>query len=270
MPSARQLHRLAALLSVATLCACKARDDAEQAAPAPPVEVADKDPDVIALPAPALDRAGLLGAVAQAASAHAAGADDSAAQAALDGRRFAIRLRFGCRGPAGEASRDALRWRAKSATSLEITATPDLSLDAPELAGAVTQTVEAVEGFWLARPWLLSDACPAPRKGAQPSPVAPDHSVGIAQYYTAEDSRTERRSGRPYVSTAPLEAGAPLPQDGYCLLLEGRLQAWPGGRPIHCAATPAAARPSCIVSVRLDRVAFTRPGSGAVVDEWTS
>ena len=165
----------------------------------------------MSLPAPALDRAALLEAVARAASAHAAGSDDSDAQAALDGRRFAIRLRFGCAGPTGEASTDALRWRVKSDASLEITATPDLSLDAPQLAGALTQTVEAVEGFWIERPWLLSDACPAPLGDANATPTAPDHSIGIAQYYTAEGSRTERRSGRAYTSIAPIEAGAPLP-----------------------------------------------------------
>ena len=263
------LLRLAASTSLALLCACEPRDDANKAAPEPPVEVVKHKSDAIPLPAPPLDRAALLGAVAQAASAHAAGIDDPQAQAVLDGRRFAIKLRFGCGGPAGEASSDALRWRVKSDESLEITATPDLSLEAPELAGALTQTVEAVEGFWIPHPWLLSNACPALRQSSEAHPVVPEHSVGIAQYYTPEGSRTERRSGRAYVSIAPAEPGEPLPQNGFVLLLEGRLQAWPGGPPIHCSSTSAAARPSCIVSVRLDRVAFTRPGDGAVIDEWT-
>ena len=261
--------RLAASVALALLCGCEPRDDAKDAAPPPPVVVRN-EPSAVPLPEPALDRAGLLEAVAQAASAHAAGIDDSQAQSALDGRRFAIKLRFGCGGPAGEASSEPLRWRVKSDSSLEITATPDLSLTAPELAGALTQTVEAVEGFWVARPWLLSDTCPALRKDAKAPPSAPDHSVGIAQYYTPEGSRTERRSGRPYVSIAPLKPGEPLPQDGFILLLEGRLQGWPGGPPIHCATSAAGARPSCIASVRLDRVAFTRPGDGSVIDEWTS
>ena len=270
MPSARSPLRLAILTS-ALLGACEAPEEANQAGPAP--VVVDKEPSPEVLPAPALDRAALLDAVADAASAHAAGSDDSKAQAALDGRRFAVKLRFGCGGPAGEASTDALRWRVKSDESLEITATPDLSLDAPELTGALTQTVEAVEGFWIARPWLFSDACPAMPKAAQAptaAAAAAERSVGIAQYYTPEGSRTERRSGRAYVSLAPIEPGAPLPQDGFFLLLEGRLQAWPGGKPIHCSTSVAGARPACIVSVRFDRVAFTRPGDGEVIDEWTN
>jgi len=268
MLSARLPFRIAALVGSALLCACDTRDEANDVAPAPPADLVENEPDAVILPAPALDRAALLDAVAQAASAHAAGVDDSNVQAALDGRRFAVKLRFGCSGPAGEASSDALRWRAKSDKSLEITATPDLSLEAPELAGALTQTVEAVEGFWIPRPWLLSDACPVISRGAEP--VAPEHSVGLAQYYTPESSRTERRSGRAYVSIAPVDDGAPSPQDGFFLLIEGRLQAWPGGPPIHCASTSAAARPTCVVSVRFDRVAFTRPGDGSVIDEWTN
>ena len=262
--------RLPALLSLALLGGCEARDDDNKAAPPPIADAVEKAPSAVPLPAPALDRAALLEAVGKAASAYAAGVDDSAAQAALDGRRFAVKLRFGCQGPAEEGSGAPLRWRVKSDSSLEITATPDLSLAAPELAGAVTQTVEAVEGFWIARPWLLSDACPAVRNDVNAPPASPDHSVGIAQYSTTEGSRTERRSGRPYVSIAPLKPGEPLPQDGFVLLLEGRLQGWPGGPPIHCSTTAAGARPSCIASVRLDRVAVTRPGDGGVIDEWTS
>ena len=269
MPRARSPFRLAALVSAVLLGACEARDDTNDAAPAPPVEVIENEPSAVVLPEPALDRGALLDAVARAASAHAGGIDDSKAQAALDGRRFAVKLRFGCGRPAGESGTEALRWRVKSDESLEITATPDLSLEAPELAGALTQTVEAVEGFWLPRPWLLSDACPARKRGIGAQPATPEHSVGLAQYYTPESSRTERRSGRAYVSIAPVEPGAPLPQHGFFLLLEGRLQAWPDGPPIRCTSTSAAARPSCIVSVRLDRVAFTRPGDG-VIDEWTS
>ena len=132
------------------------------------------------------------------------------AQAALDGRRFAVRLRFGCGGPAGEASSDALRWRVKSDESLEITATPDLSLDAPELAGAVTQTVEAVEGFWIPRPWLLSDACPA-AEGRRRAAPAPDHSSGsrnitrrgVAHRAPLGPRLCQHRAGR---------AGEPLPR----------------------------------------------------------
>lgn len=271
----------AALAGAALLGACDIRDDdTNVATPSNVVEAVTTPPSVLPLPNPVLDRVALLGAVAQAASAFAAGADDRSAQAKLEGRRFVMKMRFGCGGPAAADGKEALRWRVRSDRSLEIRATPDLSLDDPALAGTPTDTVEAVEGFWIPQPWLFSERCPAPGSPATLG-VPPERSVGIAQYYTDDESRVERRSGRDYVSTVSLEpdaAGAgnaasgvneALPREGLFLSLEGRLRPWPDGKVIRCTAGATGGRPSCIVSIKMDRVAFIDPSDGSEIDEWS-
>ncbi len=287
----RPSTRLAiALASAALLGACEVRESDTNVAEPNAVEPAPSPPRVLPIPDPVLDRAALMGAVAEAASAFGAGADDREAQSALDGRRFTINLRFGCGGPAPASGAEPLLWRVRSDTSLEIRATPDLSLDSPALAGILpeaaeatdseTQTVEAVEGFWIARPWLLTDRCPAPNPRTAALGVPPERSVGIAQYYTSEESRVERRGGRAYISTVALQpdggeagnaadaADQALPREGLFLSIEGRLRRWPDGKVIRCSATAVSARPACVISIKMDRVAFTRPASGDVIDEW--
>lgn len=278
-PSSR---RPIALFGAVLLGACEIEDgDTNAAAPPNVVEAVTERPRVLPLPSPGLDRVALLGAVAQAASAFAAGADDRPAQARLEGRRFVMKLRFGCGGPATADSDDALRWRVRSDTSLEIRATPDLSLDDPALAGTLTDTVEAVEGFWIPRPWLFSERCPAPGPRTAILGVPPERSVGIAQYYTEDESRVERRSGRDYVSTVSMEpetadentatggVDEAVPREGLFLSIEGRLRSWPDGKVIRCVASATGGRPSCIVSIKMDRVAFIDPRDGSEIDEWS-
>ncbi|MGH6707220.1 MAG: hypothetical protein ACREB1_10475 [Sphingomicrobium sp.] len=225
--------------------------------------------EVLPLPVPAMDRAAFLGAVSQAASAHTAGTHDRKAQAGLDGRRFAIRLRFGCAGPASPGSSEPLRWSAgKDRTSFEVSATPDLSLDSEPLAGSLDETIETVEGFWLARPWMLSDACP--RISAQPDPGAAERPplVGIAQYFTSDDSRVGQRAGRSYVNVEKIASPDELPKSGLVLLIEGRLRSWPGGKVIRCWGPGTGSPPQCVAAAHVDRAAFERPEDGAVLAEW--
>ena len=92
--------------------------------------------------------------------------------------------------------------------------------------------------------------------------------VGIAQYFTAQDSRVGRRSGRPYVATEKIETPANLPKSGFILLLEGRFEAWPDGKVIRCTGSGRNRQPACIASAHLDRAAFLRPEDDSVVAEW--
>ena len=225
--------------------------------------------EVLPLPAPAMDRAAFLAAVARAASAHTAGTDDASSQSELDGRRFAIRMRFGCAGPAVSGSGEPLRWSvSKDKASFEVRATPDLSLDSEPFEGSLGETIEAVEGFWLARPWLMSDACPAQRAGVSATTATAGKLVGIAQYFTSEDSRVGQRSGRSYVSVEKIASEGELPKSGLVLLLEGRLRTWPGGKVIRCWGAGSASPPQCVAAARLDRAAFERPEDGSVLAEW--
>lgn len=224
--------------------------------------------EALPLPAAAMNRAEFLNAIAEAANAHVAGLDDRSAQSSLQGRRFAIRLRFGCSGPAQAGSIDALRWTGgKDASSLEVRATPNISLDEPMLKDLSEETIESVEGFWIPRPWLRADACPRPAAGEAEGEPAPP-VAGIAEYFTKEDSRVRSRSGRAYSAVEKLGANDVLPTEGLVLLLEGRLTAWPNGRVIRCSGDGRSSPPGCIASAHLDRAAVLHPATDDVIAEW--
>lgn len=235
-----------------------------------------------------IDRERLLTFVARAASAYAAGADNSEADRALDGRRFEVRLRFGCGQPA--VGEDVSGWAVDGGSkTLRLKAVPDLSFDDPlirSLAGR--EGVEAVEGFWLKRPWLLTDACPAPRASdakvpppkSQPgnppieqetvqiAPRAP--RIGIAQFFTTTDSRARRRSARPYETVKPLENGSELGAAGFNLVLSGRLTAGPAGRVIACGSASIDTWPDCIIFADIDQVRMERPEAREVIADWAN
>jgi len=258
------------LFAVAALAAagCKPSEPAGNETTAPTSAHDSNVVETLPKPEPALDRAAFLQAVAASASAHTSGADDRETQSALDGRRFAIRLRFGCDGPAATDSKDALHWTVgPGETSIEVFAKPDLSLADEPLKSIPDQTIEAVEGFWIPRPWETSAACPADSESTEIALPTPQ-LVGIAQYFTAEDSRLGRRSGRPYVATQKIASPAELPRSGLILLLEGRFEAWPGGDVIRCTGSGRDRQPTCIASAHLDRAAFLRPEDSSVIAEW--
>ena len=250
------------------------------------------------VPAPAMDRAGLLAAVAQAASAAAGGLDDGEAQRTLDGKQFEIRLRFGCSGPTELADKTSMNWRFDQAKrTLRLSAAPDISIEQPLPAGIAGDSFEAAEGFWVPRPWLLQQGCPvvpppppppqpaktqSPTKAAAPEastetkvavqkPPAPaQHRIGIAQFFSDTDSRTLRRDGRPYEATKVLEEGQAPSAQGYDLVLSGRLKRLPSGRVIACKVEQTDRPPQCIVSVDFDRVWIERPDTKESLAEWNA
>lgn len=222
-----------------------------------------------------LGRADLLAAAAEAASAHASGIAPEGADA-LAGRRFAVRLAFGCDGPrpqpAAEAAGDGLaRWDwtgDREGIRLSLTAADWTEADL--VAGGSTGW-EAVEGFWVERPWMTTDGCPAAVRdplatGAlQPTP----QSVGIAAVFDEGGSRLSRRNGRAYQYGLRSPDGTPLtaPAAGYRVALEGRVAAFPDGRAVHCRSEAPNRRPVCVVAVRLDRVAF-ESAAGDTLSQW--
>ena len=232
------------------------------------------------------DRASLMIALARAASAAALGSDDRAAQRSLDGDRFEFRLRFGCPG-AGEGDQAngpfSARFDAESAT-LRLSATPTASAGDPAVAAIAGENVEAAEGFWIERPWLLAAGCPtapeppdpaadtsaadAPTEPSEKAPVAAAPRAAIVQFLTANDPRTERRGNRPFAATKTLPAGTQPSTNGYDLVLSGRLRALPDGRVIACTATSPDWPPTCLVSAVFGRVWMERPGTGELIAEW--
>lgn len=265
---------VAVAAAVGLLTAACQRDAEPPAAPAQPAE------PVVAPPQPvirdtALDRRGLLEAVAQAAAAYAAGATTSD-QDPLVGRQFDIRLAFGCEGaeapPADGAGDGLARWSwGPDRESIRLSLTPGDWSGSALIAGAGEDQWEAVEGFWVARPWMTAEGCPSLRGDPLASgPAAPSpQTVGLAAVFEAGGSRLGRRNGRAYAHAIRQAGDAPLValDAGYRARLQGRIAAFPDGRAIRCRAANANQRPVCVAAVQLDRVAFETP-TGESLSEW--
>jgi hypothetical protein len=105
------------------------------------------------------------------------------------------------------------------------------------------------------------------QEDAPPDPPAVQR-VGIAQFFTPEDSRTRRRIDRPFEAVRQLKAGESVGQQGFDLVLSGRLRARVDGRVILCAGTGENRPPDCVVSADVDRVWIERPEDKAMMAEW--
>lgn len=282
MPTLRRMTGPAGLLAVlscaAVLSSC-GRDQSEEPADTNDVVQAPRPAPVVD---PPLNREQLLLAAVRAASAYAAGIDDSEAQRRLDGKRFELRIRFGC----GDGDDEERGWRFdEESRTLRLRVAPDISGDDPIVARIATEAVESVEGFWLRRPWLLTSACPrtpppAPAEEADesagpqdlPTPEeasSPGWQLGIAQFFSSTDSRTGRRRQRPYETTKVLEEGQTPSMQGYDIVVSGRIRALPDRRVIACTLTDAGGPPACIISVHVDRTWIERADNKDLVAEWT-
>ena len=267
--------RLPVVAAAAGLLLASCDREAEPAAPQPaPARPAAENPAAPPLN-PALDRAGLLSAVARAASDYAAGAAP-AASGPLVGRQFDIRLAFGCAGPQtapADAAGDGLaRWSwGPDRETIRLSLTPGDWARSALIAGAGGNQWEAVEGFWVDRPWMTADGCPSIRAdplASGPGTSAPP-TVGLAAVFETGGSRLGRRNGRAYTHTIRQAGDAPLIglDAGYRVRLQGRVAAFPDGRAIRCRAANPDQRPVCVAAVQLDRVAFETP-TGDTLSEW--
>jgi hypothetical protein len=217
-----------------------------------------------AAPAPigddSLDRKGMILAVLGAMSDAALGRQDAEAQRALGGRKFAVRIRFGCpgaddpdRGWSYDDKKGVLRVNVRSV----------LTEDSIPASDLLARDYQGMVGFALGKPWLLSAGCP---RGGFDAVATAQPGIVIAQLFTVGDSPVQRPQ-REYRLTRPTDPNQ-QPSDGLDLLLSGRLAELADGRPIHCAAKDGA--PACLVSARIDRVAIENPASGKLLGEWGS
>lgn len=269
---------LAALIGAAVLTSCGPdRTGTERVALNNMVE----ELPVITVAERPLDREQLLLATMRAASAFAAGSDDPEAQRKLDGKRFELRMRFGCRSDEDQAR----GWRFdEEDRTLRLRITPDISEDDPIAAAIAGEQSESVEGFWLRRPWMLTASCPARKPAAEPAGETQDAKivptedklpsvriprVGLAQFFASSDSRTTRRKRRPYEATIVLDDGQERGDQGYDFILSGRLRALTDRRVIACVAENPDLPPDCIISVHIDRVRIEHPGNRELIAEWT-
>lgn len=282
---------IAPLLSASLLVSCQPADP-QRAEMNEPANTARREEPVLPVAEKALDREALLLAVLRAASAAGLGEDDRPAQRDLDGDQFELRLRFGCPGSAQQGRPGGafnVQYDEKERT-LRLRASPNVTADQPLIAAAASEAVEAVEGFWIGRPWLLSPACPfvrqppASAKPAEAEPaagvvsrdaapavrVAPAGRVAIAQFFTEADPRAGRRDQRAYEATKTLAVDEAPSGQGYNLVLTGRLRKLPDGRVVACVVESVDAPPACIISAQFDRVWIERPDNGETLAEWRS
>ena len=288
---------IAALLIAVFISGRKERH-AEQA-PSPPPEPVAVAPAPV--PVKALSRRELIERANLAAAAAADGIDYATGESIV-GRQFAMRIPFGCEGvaetaPSGQnAQKDtqfSVRYDPKK-RALTLLATPSNWTGIQEARSAdAVNPVEHIEGFWVPRPWSFAETCTAraqpadaqDEKAEDQKPEAASRSddgadapaqimdppakptLGFARMFRAEDSRVNRRDGRPYkyVVNLPKDDDTALRQS-YRMALEGRIDAFDDGAPIRCTSENSA-RPVCYYAVRIDRVAFENQ-QGAMLAEW--
>lgn len=270
------------LLALSAVAGCERRTEGTAPPTPPPVREAAATASV--------GRPELLAALADAASAHAAGRTPANA---LAGRTLSVRLPFSCFGPDARGSvapQGLARAIWTNAGALSLTLTPVDWLGAP-LVGPASDRWEAVEGLWIDRPWLRDSVCPVLRvtvppsddatsaeaPGTEPdtaaaSPVAlaaEPYAMGLAVVRETGASRLGRPPGQAYRFTVRAQGETPATPapGGYRLALEGRFDSFPDGRVIHCVGDDPDRRPVCVAAVRLDVVAF-ETASGDRLSEW--
>jgi len=251
------------------------RPPAAAVAPAPAPAAAAPEPEPEPVSSGVLGRGDLIALAAAAADAVAAGRDPDAAIGQADGRRFALRLPFGCNGPAAEGSAAAMRWRYDAeAGALRIAVNP-VTWSAQDWwpAGAAGD-IEAIEGFWIERPWTSSEACPGSgdrpaAAGAEPVTL-PGQTLAIGQIFLAESARGGRREGKPYEAVVRVTEDELRAGEGFRLRIGGRIVRSAGAGPVRCRQ-PAGPeqRPICLVSVVMDEVAVENPATGETLATWS-
>ena len=230
-------------------------------------------------PEPALSgifgRADLIALAAAAADAAAAGRDGGPKIARADGRRFEMRLPFGCNGQAAENSDAAMRWRYDAkAGALRISVDPVVWTAQDWWPADAANGVEAVEGFWIARPWTSNEACPAGGDrpaAAGPEPVTlPGQTLALGQVFLTEGARGGRRDGKPYEAVVRIQESELKAEEGFRLRISGRIVRMGGIGPVRCRQ-PAGPeqRPICLVSVVMDEVAVENPATGETLATWS-
>lgn len=252
----------------------------EQPKPDAPADIQTKivetpRPEALPQPVIALSRADLISAADRAASLYAVGETSTGADP-LVGRTISLRIAFGCNGPAlpsSPALAGLAHWSwTDDGKAIELNMTPGDWAVSTLIAGTDnTPDWEAVEGFWIPRPWIVSEDCPAVVQSPatpQQGEVSPQ-TLGLAAIFEAGGSRIVRRNGRAYTFTirSDSESALEAPQQAYRLILEGRIASFPNGRATRCLAVSPDQRPVCVVATKLDRVAF-EDAQGVMLSEW--
>lgn len=209
-----------------------------------------------------------------AADAAAAGSGPAEALRDAEGRRFELRLPFGCNGPAGENSNAAMRWRYDAAAgALRVHVAPSTWTPAEWWANAAQPAIDAIEGFWIARPWTSSEACAAGGGGPEATGVdpvtLPGQTLALGEFFS--DARVDRRDGRAYETVVRVTADELDMANGLLLRISGRIARAPGAGPIQCRQPNGPEqRPICLIGVVMDEIAIEHPANDETVATWSA
>lgn len=233
-----------------------------------------------------LARADLIKIAADASDAFAFGQGTGSTLEQMDGKRFEIRLPFGCDGSADDKSTLAMRWRYdEAAKALRLHVAPatwlpsDWKIGDPD-PSVQSPKIESIEGFWIDQPWTTSESCPAPATEAAPeaepnsdiaeTEASAEHSLAIGQFFQTDGgTRADQRKGKPYSSVLRMPPHELDTSGGLKLRLTGRIVRLPTGEVVHCqqAAGPRQ-RPACLISAQFDEVAIENPVSSKILATW--
>jgi hypothetical protein len=238
-----------------SLLGCRETEQKPVANEPAPVEVVEPEPLEVAPQSP-LDREGLIRAALAAATAAALGQDDTEAQAELKGRRFELRMRFGCPGSDPKAASGWTYDERKGVLRARVQA--DFDAERLRASQVPRGDYEGAVGFTIPHPWMLAAGCPDPKFAMQ------GLAISVVQLFTETDSRVQRPESS-HEAVTPLNPEE-IPSQGLSLVISGRLEALADGRAVHCSATNGP--PACIISTLIDRVAIEDPARSVVLGEW--
>ncbi len=223
-----------------------------------------------------MTRADLIALAASAADAFASGAAPPRTIADAVGRRFDLRLPFGCQGPADTGSDAAMRWRYdEKAEALRVHVAPAVWSAADGAAPGPQSTADdLVEGFWIPRPWTSSETCPALPDSATPTGAEavtlPGQTLAIVQVLDGDDARQRRRDGKPYETVVRATPDEVRAGQGLQVRIRGRIADMAGQGPIACRQPGGPEqRPICRVAVTMDDIAIDNPNTGRTLATWS-
>lgn len=228
-------------------------------------------PPLTVVPPPTLERAALLGLVAKAADAAGSARPQPEELRSAVGRRFDLVLPFGCEGPVEGDRKTPFGWQYDAVrTTLRIWIKPvrwerAIWPRVPEDADAGEQ---AMEGFWIERPWSTATSCPTPSSESAVAAVDPgqEHDEVAIARRVEDDAKTNARG---YEIVKRMEPGDFDPARGFTLRIVGRLLADGDGGPVQCVQ-PAGMqkRPQCLVRGDFAELRIENPKTGDVLGVW--
>jgi hypothetical protein len=133
--------------------------------------------------------------------------------------------------------------------------------------------VEAIEGFWVPRPWTSAETCPASAMPAASAGIEPvtlaGQSLAVGQVFREGGARQDRRDGEPYVAVVRTAPEALRANMGFRVRLTGQLTELPGGGAVRCRQPGGPdQRPICLAAATFDEIAIENAATGETLARW--